>query len=45
MTRFLAALAVAATLAAGAAHAEPGNALKEAAQMGNITPHGIFDAR
>lgn len=47
MTRILAALAVAATLATGiaSANAAPGNALKDIATMGQITPHGVWDAR
>ena len=45
MSRILAALAIAATFAASTAYAAPGNAVRETAQMGQITPHGLFDAR
>jgi hypothetical protein len=47
MTKFIASLVIAGSLLAGvgAAQAGPGNALKEAAQAGFITPHGVFDGR
>lgn len=45
MSHFLAALAVAATLASGAAYAGPSTSQKAGAAQGQITPHGIWDAR
>lgn len=47
MSRILAALALATTLATGiaSANAAPGNAQKDVATMGQITPHGVWDAR
>jgi hypothetical protein len=49
MTKFITTIVLAATVLAGvsAAQAAPmfGNALREAAQAGSITPHGVFDAR
>lgn len=45
MTHFLAALVVAATLASGAAYAGPSTSQMAGAAQGQITPHGIWDAR
>ena len=45
MNRILAVLAVAATLASGAAYAGPSTSQMAGAAQGQITPHGIWDAR
>lgn len=48
MSKFLASLVLATSILAGvgAANAAPSNmGLQERAQSGQITPHGVFDAR
>ena len=47
MSKIIASAVLALTLIAGAASANAGygNALREAAQAGFITPHGVFDGR
>ena len=49
MTKFIASIVLAASVLAGigAAQADPsyGNALRDSAQAGNITPGGVWDGR
>ena len=45
MSHFLAVLVVAATLASSAAYASPTASQMATSAQGQITPHGIWDAR
>ncbi len=49
MTKFITSLALVTAILAGASVAQAdqmyGNALRDAAQAGQITPHGVFDGR